>query len=169
MDISSVNIQLASMLAELDANRFNASGKAYRVIPMVENFARDNPDALLDLQLRTASGDLVPLRAIARLEKSTSPRVMGTFNQQRSFRIYGGVLPGTTNDQTLSALEDLAKTTLPENYTVDYAGISRQLRKEGSSMMSVLIIATIVVYLALAVQFNSFRLPLVCLALCMLY
>ncbi len=163
LDINSVSTQLASLLSEMDVNRFNASGKAYRVIPMVEDFARDNPDTLLDLQLRTALGTLVPLRAVAKLEKVTSPRVMGTFNQQRSFRIYGGVLPGTTNDQALSALEVAAKEILPTNYTVDYAGISRQLRGEGNSMMSVLFIALTVVYLVLAIQFNSFRLPLVVL------
>ena len=163
LDVNSVSMQLGSLLSEMDVNRFNASGKAYRVIPMVENFARENPDALLDLQIRSPNGSLIPLRSVAKLKKVTSPRVMGKFNQQRSFRIYGGVLPGTTNDQALSSLENSAKDILPANYTVDYAGISRQLRKEGNSMMSVLLISLTVVYLALAIQFNSFRLPLVVL------
>jgi len=163
LDVNSVSMQLGSLLSEMDVNRFNASGKAYRVIPMVENFARENPDALLDLQIRSPNGALIPLRSVAQLEKVTSPRVMGKFNQQRSFRIYGGVLPGTTNDQALTSLEESAKSILPPNYTVDYAGISRQLRKEGNSMMSVLLISLTVVYLALAIQFNSFRLPLVVL------
>ncbi|RLU00140.1 efflux RND transporter permease subunit [Ketobacter sp.] len=161
MDIQYVSNQLASLLAEMDANRFNADGKAYRVIPMVEHQARDNPDAILDVPVRTPAGELVPLRTIAELESITGPRSLGKFNQQRSFRIYGGVLPGTTNGQALATLEQAAADVLPANYTIDYAGISRQLKKEGNSMVSVLVIAIIVVYLALAIQFNSFRLPLV--------
>ncbi len=164
MDINYVSSQLAPLLAEMDANRFNAQGKAYRVIPMVEQQTRDNPGALLDVSLKTPDGELVPLRTIAKLESITGPRSLGKFNQQRSFRIFGGVLPGTTNGQALATLEEAAAELLPATYTIDYGGISRQLKKEGNSMVSVLIIAIIVVYLALAIQFNSFRLPLVVLA-----
>ena len=163
LSVNDVSQQLASLIAEQEVQRFNADGKAYRVIVMVDDLARDNPEALLDLQIRTNNNELIPLRAIAHLEKITSPRVMGKFNQQRSFRLYGGAMPGSTSDESLSALEAAAKDILPANYTVDYAGNSRQLRKEGNSMMGVLLIAMIVVYLTLAVQFNSFRLPLVVL------
>lgn len=163
MTMSAINSQLAALLSEQDANRYNADGKAYRVIPLVDNPGRHNPEALLDIQLRTPTGEAVPLRAIASIEAQTSPRVLPKFNQQRSFRIFGGLIPGTTNDQGLAALEQAAAELLPVNYTVDYAGVSRQLRKEGNSMLSVLLIAMTVVYLALAIQFNSFRLPLVVL------
>ncbi|OUS29401.1 multidrug efflux protein [Gammaproteobacteria bacterium 45_16_T64] len=163
LDVQTVSNQLASLLAELDVNRFNANGKAYRVIPLVENVSRDNPESILDLQIKTPAGELVPLRMMATLAKVTGPRAMGKFNQQRSFRIFGGVLPGTTNEQALSTLESAAKELLPANYTVDYAGVSRQLRNEGNSMMTVLLVSLVVVYLALAIQFNSFRLPLVVL------
>ncbi|RLA51990.1 MAG: multidrug efflux protein [Gammaproteobacteria bacterium] len=163
MDTHAVSEQLASLLAEMDANRFNANGKAYRVIPMVESNARNTPEALLDLSIRTPSGVLTPLRNLVTFTSMTGPRSLDTFNQQHAFRILGGATPGTTNGQALATLEKAAVEILPANYTVDYAGISRQLRKEGSSMMSLLMIAIVVVYLALAIQFNSFRLPLVVL------
>lgn len=163
MDMNAINSQLASLLSEQDANRYNADGKAYRVIPLVDNDTRHNPRALLDIQLRAPTGELVPLRAIASIQSQTSPRVLPKFNQQRSFRVFGGLIPGTTNDQGLAVLEQAAAELLPGDYTVDYAGVSRQLRKEGNSMVSVLLIAMTVVYLALAIQFNSFRLPLVVL------
>ncbi|NRB42798.1 MAG: efflux RND transporter permease subunit, partial [Pseudomonadales bacterium] len=163
LDIAMVSSQLALMLAEMDVNRFNADGKAYRVIAMVDQAARLYPEKILDLHIRSPRGELIPLRSIASLERQTSPRVMGTFNQQRAFRIFGGVLPGTTPDQALSTLEAAAKDLLPADYSIDYAGNSRQLRQEGNSMISALIISMMVIYLALAIQFNSFRLPLVVL------
>ncbi len=154
---------IIALLSEQDVNRFNATGKAYRVIPMVANEERFNPESLLDFHVRTPSGELVPLRAIARFEKVTSPRGMGKFNQRRSFRILAGVLPGTTNEQALATLEKAALDILPETYTIDYGGVSRQLRQEGNSMFSVLLMAMAVVYMLLAIQFNSFRSPLVVL------
>lgn len=71
--------------------------------------------------------------------------------------------PGGTSDQALAALESAALEVLPQNYVIDYAGNSRQLRAEGNSMISVLGIAIFVVYLVLSVQFNSFRSPFVVL------
>jgi len=163
LNIDAVSRQLAALVAEQDINRFDADGKAYRVIPMVENNARSNPEALLDLQIKTPGGDIVPVRAIAQLVSETAPRLLGKFNQQKSFRIFGAVLPHATNDQGLATLEEAAAELLPVNYTVDYAGVSRQLRQEGTGMMMVLSMALVVVYLALVVQFNSLRLPLVVL------
>lgn len=164
MNVSTVSEQLASLLAEADANRFNANGRAYRVIPMVEGDARNTPAALLNLSIRTPSGELTPLRDLVTLKSITGPRSLDTFNQQRAFRILGDPAPGTTSGEALSTLENAAAEILPQHYTVDYAGVSRQLRKEGNSMMSVLLVAIGVVYMALAIQFNSFRLPLVVLA-----
>jgi multidrug efflux pump len=163
MDVNSVSSQLATLLAEMDANRFNSNGKAYRVIPMVETAASGTPDALLDLSIRAPTGGLIPLRSLVTLQLLTSPSSLSTFNQQRAFRITGAVIPGNTSGQALTTLENAAVDLLPAGYSVDHGGMSRQLRKEGSTMISVLMISVIVVYLALVVQFNSFRLPLVVL------
>ena len=163
LDVNTVSGQLATLLAEMDANRFNSNGKAYRVIPLVESASRGTPDELLDLSIRVPQGGLIPLRSLVSLVPMTSPSALSTFNQQRAFRITGAVIPGTTSGQALSTLENAAADLLPAGYSVDHAGVSRQLRKEGSTMISVLLISVIVVYLALVVQFNSFRLPLVVL------
>ncbi len=163
MDVESVSSQLAALISDQDVNRFNANGKAYEVIPMVENAARSQPETLLQLHLRTPSGALVPVSSIASLARETAPRSLAKFNQQKSFRIYAGVVPGVTKDQALQTFENAAKNILPSNYSVDYAGESRQLRKEGNSMLSVLLISLCAVYLVLVVQFNSFRSSLVVL------
>ena len=119
--------------------------------------------SLLDLKIRTPDGDLVPLSAIARLQETVAPRTLGKFEQKNSFRVMGGAMPGTTKGQALSALEEAAERILPAGYTIDYAGESRQLRQEGSTLLGVLGVSLIFVFLALAVQFNSFRDPLVVL------
>jgi multidrug efflux pump len=163
MDVAAVSRQLSVLLSGNFVNRFDFNGKAYRVIPMIEDLDRSNPAALLDLKIRTPAGDLVPLSSLARAEETVAPRLLGKFQQNNSFRIVGGVLPGMTKEQALSALEDAAAEILPVGYGIDYAGESRQLRQEGNTLIGVLGVSLVFVFLALAVQFNSFRDPLVVL------
>lgn len=163
MDLASVSQQLGTLLSANYVNRFDLDGKAYEVIPMIAYSDRPDPQTLLNLQLRTPRGDLVPLSAIATLQPHTAPRMLGKFQQNNAFRIYGGAMPGTTKAQALSALEAGAKKILPAGYSIDYAGESRQMRHEGNTLFGVLLIALLFVFFVLAIQFNSFRDPLVVL------
>jgi multidrug efflux pump len=166
LNLQSVNDQLSILMSNNFVNYFNKDGKAYRVIPAVDNNNRYNPENILDMKVRTDSGALIPVSAFARLNTFTSPRVLGSFNQQSSFRILAGVLPHVTKEQGLTAIENIAAEILPASYSIDHAGESRQLRKEGNTMVGVLLVSMIVVYFLLTIQFNSFRDPLVVLLGC---
>ncbi|MBT8139188.1 MAG: efflux RND transporter permease subunit [Gammaproteobacteria bacterium] len=163
MDVAQLSNQLGTLLSGNYVNRFDLNGKAYRVIPMIEGEARRTPEALMQLQIRTPGGALVPISSIASLEKTTVPRSLGKFQQKNALRIYGGLVPGTSKAQGLSIVEQAAAEVLPAGYAIDYAGESRQLRNEGNTLVGVLGIALVFVYFVLAVQFNSFRDPLVVL------
>jgi multidrug efflux pump len=163
MDLAGVSKQMALLLSGNHVNRFDLDGKAYQVIPMIKQDGRPDPQALLDMKIRTPNGDLVPLSNFATLETKPAPRYLSRFQQKNAFRILGGTLPNATKEQALSALEAAAKKILPPSYTIDYAGESRQLRQEGNTLVGVLAIALAFVFMVLAVQFNSFRDPLVVL------
>ena len=166
LSVQEVNDQLSVLMSTNFVNYFNKEGKAYRVIPIVNDDSRYNPELVLDMKVRTDSGALVPVSSFASLDTFTSPRVLGSFNQQSSFRILAGVLPHITKEQGLSTIESIAADILPPSYSIDYAGESRQLRKEGNTMLGVLGVALIIVYFLLTIQFNSFRDPLVVLLGC---
>ena len=161
MNLSDISRQVSFLLSGNYVNRFDFSGKAYRVIPMIDRQLRSDPEMLMDIKIRTTTGDLIPLSAIASLTRTAAPRFLGKFEQKNSFRVFGGVIPGMTREQALTALETAAKDILPNHYTLDYAGESRQMRAEGNTLLGVLGIALIVVFFVLAVQFNSFRDPLI--------
>lgn len=163
MDLAEVSRQLSIFLSANYVNRFDLDGKAYRVIPMIEQEGRPDPNELLSLKIRTPDGDLVPLGAIATLEQKVAPRVLSKFQQNNSFKIRGGMLPGRTKEQGLDVMDQLAAELLPSHYSIDYAGESRQLREEGNTLVGVLGISLVFVFMALAIQFNSFRDPLVVL------
>lgn len=163
MSVADVSRQLGLFLSGNYVNRFDLNGKAYRVIPMIEKAGRANPNALMDLQVRTPTGALIPLSSLATLEETVAPRLLGKFQQNNSFRIIGGLLPGTTPNQGLTILENIADDILPPEYAIDYAGESRQQRQEGNTLIGVLGFSLAFVFMALAIQFNSVRDPLVVL------
>ena len=109
LDLAAVNQQLSIYMSNNFANYFNKDGKAYRVIPIVGDNQRYNPENILNMQIRTDSGELIPVSAFATLRTFTSPRVLGSFNQQSSFRIMAGTLPHITKEQGLSKLKTLLK------------------------------------------------------------
>ena len=131
LDLADVGRQLGVLLAGNYVNRFTLDGRAYKVIPQVGRDARAAAENLLDYKIRTRDGAQIPVSAFASLETSTAPRTLARFQQSDSFRVFGGVQPGTTKAAALAALEETARRILPAGYTIDYAGESRQLRQEG--------------------------------------
>jgi multidrug efflux pump len=166
LNLAEINNQLSVLMSNNYVNRYNDNGKAYRVIPVVDRKEKFNPEQILDMQVTTPAGELVRVSSFAETKAVTGPRLLGSFNQQKSFRIFGGILPHVTKEQSLAAVEEIARNMLPESYSIDYAGESRQLRKEGNTMVNVLLISLVIVYFVLTVQFNSFRDPLVVLLGC---
>ncbi|QPB82382.1 MMPL family transporter [Pseudoalteromonas rubra] len=163
MDLAHVSRQLGILLSNNYVNRFDARGKAYQVIPVVDSQIKTDPSKLLSLQIKAHNGTMVPLSAIAEINWTTVPRQLSSFGQQNAFRIFGGVLPSSTKEAALTALEEAAKEVLPPSYMIDYAGESRQIRQQGNSLLGVMAVSLVIVYLLLSIQFNSFRDPLVVL------
>ncbi len=144
-------------------NRFSILGRSYKVIPQVKRSDRLNPEQLLSFHISGPGGQLIPLSTVASITNSVQPRQINRFQQLNSAKIQGAIVPGVSIDEGLAVLEEKAKEILPPGYTLDYAGESRQLRKEGSSLTNTLLLSVLVIFLVLAAQFESFRDPLIIL------
>jgi multidrug efflux pump len=164
LDLATVGQQLATMLAGGYVNRFNFEGRSYKVIPQVELRDRATAERLLDLKLAVPTGQLIPVSSFASIASEVAPRSLNRFQQRNSVKISGGVVPGVTKEQALTALEKRARELLPPGYALDFAGESRQIRQEGSQLVGTLGFALALIYLVLAAQFASFRDPLIVLA-----
>jgi multidrug efflux pump len=105
---------------------------------------------------------MVPLSAVAHIEHSVVARSLNRFQQLNAVKLSG--VSTRTLDEALSFLEDAAQQILPPGYSLDYTGESRQLRTEGNKFLPAFSLAILMIFLVLAVQFNSFRDPLVILA-----
>jgi multidrug efflux pump len=134
------------------------------VIPQVKRVERLTPDQLAHIYVTGSSRDqLVPLSTFASLRATAEPRELKKFQQLNAVRIQGVIPPPVPLDQALRFLEDEARAVLPQGFTMDYAGESRQLRIEGSRFLGTFLLSAILIYLVLAAQFNSFRDPFIIL------
>ena len=164
VDLSQAGQDLSTMLGGNYVNRFSIQGRSYKVIPQIKRADRLNPDQLSQIYVKGSSDQLVPLSTFADLKITTEPRSLNKFQQLNAVRIQGVIPPNVPLDKALTFLEDEAKKTLPQGFTIDYAGESRQLRVEGSKFLSTFMLSAILIYLVLAAQFESFRDPFIILA-----
>src|SRR5437588_2931712 len=164
VDLSQARQYLSTILGGNYVNRFSIQGRSYKVIPQIKRAERLTPDQLSEINVTGSQNKLVPLSTFASLRTTTEPRELKKFQQLNAVRIQGVIPPGIPLDQALRMLEDEAKTILPQGFTIDYAGESRQLRTEGSKFLSTFLLSGILIYLVLAAQFESFRDPFIILA-----
>ncbi|MHB8453734.1 MAG: efflux RND transporter permease subunit [Acidiferrobacterales bacterium] len=154
---------LGSMLGGGYVNYFSLAGRSYKVIPQVMQRDRLNAGQLENYYINTANGVSVPMSTVVHLETSVVPESLNHFQQLNSATISGVPTPGITLGQALATMKNLAKEVLPQGYSIDYAGQSRQFVQESSALIATFFFALIIIFLALAAQFESFRDPLIVL------
>ena len=160
--LEQVGADIGSMVGGDFVNRFDISGRSYKVIPQIQRVDRLNPAQLQNIYITGPKGQLVPLSILATIHNSTVPRSLNRFQQLNAVKISG--VPVRPLDEALRFLEDEATKILPPGFVLDYTGESRQLRTEGSKFLPAFGLAVVLIFLVLAAQFNSFRDPFVILA-----
>jgi multidrug efflux pump len=163
LNLQQVGVDLSTMLSGNYVNRFSNQGRSYKVIPQIKRTERLTADQLKDIYVSGPNGQMVQLSTFATLKDTTEPRELKRFQQLNSATVQGAISPGVSKDQALKVLEDEARKILPPGSVVDYAGESRQLRKEGNALVTTMVLSFVLIFLVLAAQFESFRDPFIIL------
>jgi len=142
-------------------NYFSISGRSYKVIPQVLQADRLNPDQVLDYYVKAPSGAVIPAATLASLKHEVVPESINRFQQLNSATLSGAT--GLSQGEALKYLRDTLNEVAPSGYHLDYSGQSRQFVQESGGFATTLLFAVIIVFLALAAQFNSLRDPVVIL------
>ncbi len=159
LDMATVGSDLTALVGGNFVNRFNFSGRSYKVIPQLKRVERLNPAQLEDNYVQGPGGQLVPLSTFATFQRKTTPRSLNRFQQLNAVKISGVAIQPL--DTALKFLESEAAKILPQGYKLEYTGESRQLRREGNTFLPTFALALALIFLVLAAQFNSFRDPFI--------
>lgn len=163
LTMQDVSNNLGSALSQGYINYFNFAGRSYQVIPQMLRNERQNDDQILNYYVKNKNGAALPLSTFAHLKTVIVPESINHFQQLNSATISAVNAPGTTLGDALQTLQQIASTVLPQGYTIDYAGQSRQFVQEGGSLVVTFFFALIIIFLSLAALFESFRDPLIVL------
>jgi HAE1 family hydrophobic/amphiphilic exporter-1 len=156
--VSKITEALGAILGGTYINDFNRFGRQYKVFLQGEAVDRVKPENLNLIYVKNANGDMLPLSTVVTATKVTGPEFTNRLNLFRSAEIGGGPAKGYSFIQAQDALEEVAKETLPSDMSYDFINLSYQI-KHSPGGSSVFLMALIFVFLILAAQYESWKLP----------
>ena len=163
LTMEDVGNSVSNFLSENYVNYFDFMGRSYQVIPQVNRGSRLTNSQIENYYINTASGTPVSLATITTLKNTVVPEFINHFQQLNSATISAVAAPGVSMGEALNELKSVATPILPQGYTIDYGSQSRQYVQESSALIATFFLAMIIIYLALAALFNSFRDPMIIL------
>jgi multidrug efflux pump len=160
VSITDVGGTLQSLLGGRSLTTFLRNGKEYQVIVKVRDIDRVKPDDIQRLYVRGLSGAMVPLSNLVSIHETDSATQHNHFDKMRAATVTGGIAPGYTLGDALDYLEKQGRRVLPAGTPFCFAGESKAFKETSVSLHATFVVALLVIYLVLAVQFESFIHPI---------
>lgn len=157
--ISDIFSVLASTFGQSYVNDFNLFGRSYKVYAQADSEYRSTPNNLEKLYVRSAGGNMVPISTMVKYTEKGGAYVIERFNNFPATKIFGNTGAGYSSGEAMAAVEEVAKSILPKDYTIGWSGQSYQERESSGNTAIVFALAMVIVFLILAAQYESWSLP----------
>lgn len=144
----------------LYSSNFNRFGKLYRVMVQGEPSERTNYESLYKIKVRNAKGEMAPITEFITVTPSYGPDNINRFNMYTSLAVNGNPATGYTSGQAIQAINEVAAQYLPQGYSFEYSGQTREESTGGSTTALVFMLCFVFIYLLLSAQYESYVLPL---------
>jgi hydrophobe/amphiphile efflux-1 (HAE1) family protein len=164
--IADIYATLQSTMGSLYVNDFNRSGRTYRVQLQAEAEYRMKPEDLGKVYVRSQpteespNGNMVPMSALAKVSNIVGAEQLERYNGLLSAKVFGSGAPGVSSGDAIKLVEKIARENLPDGYQIAWTGQAYQENRTGSAALVAFGFATIMVFLILAAQFETWALPL---------
>lgn len=164
--ISDIYATLQSTMGSLYVNDFNRSGRTYRVQLQAEAEYRMKPEDLGKVYVRSQptadnpDGNMIPMSALAKVSNIVGAEQLERYNGLLSAKVFGSGAAGVSSGDAIKLVEKIAKESLPDGYQIAWTGQAYQEKRTGSAALVAFGFATIMVFLILAAQFETWALPL---------
>ena len=156
---STVLATLQGYYGGLYASNFNSFGKLYRVMIQGSPETRMTPESLNSIYVRTPAG-MSPVQEFCQLSRVYGPSNINRFNLFTSINVTATVADGYSTGEAIKAAQEVAAEVLPQGYTYDYQGLTREEAKASNSTAIIFLLCFIFIYLILSAQYESYILPL---------
>jgi len=143
-------------------NDFDFNNRSYRVYVQADRQFRATSEDMRRFYVRSDSGAMVPMDNLITVTQTTTPQVISHYNLFRSAEIDGSPAPGYSSGQAIAAMEQLA-SKMPKGFSYSWTGLSLEELQSGGTSLILFGLGTLVVYLTLSAQYESFVLPFIVL------
>ena len=147
-------------LGSVYVNDFNLFGRTYQVNAQADADYRQDPDQILNLKVRNRMGEMVPLGSVLTVTPTTGPDRVMHYNGYPTAELNGSPAPGYSSDQAQHAIEVILADTLPNGIEFEWTEVTYQQILAGNTMVYVFPLVVLLVFMVLAAQYESLRLPL---------
>jgi HAE1 family hydrophobic/amphiphilic exporter-1 len=144
-------------------NDFDFNNRSYRVYIQADQQFRAQAQNIGQFYVRSDPGAMIPLDNLVKVTQTITPQVISHYNLFRSAEIDGAAAPGFSSGQAIGTMEDLSKKVLPQGFSYEWTGLSLEELASGSTSLVLFGLGTLVVYLTLSAQYESFVLPFIVL------
>jgi hydrophobic/amphiphilic exporter-1 (mainly G- bacteria), HAE1 family len=160
--LSQITDTLGVYMGSSYVNDFDFNNRSYRVFVQADKQFRASAQDMKQFYVRSDTGAMVPLENLISITQTTTPQVISHYNLFRSAEIDGSAAPGYSSGQAIAAMEDLAKK-MPRGFSYSWTGLSLEELQAGTTTLMLFGLGTLVVYLTLSAQYESFVLPFIVL------
>ncbi|PYX01935.1 MAG: hydrophobe/amphiphile efflux-1 family RND transporter [Acidobacteria bacterium] len=160
--LSQITDTLGVYMGSAYVNDFDFNNRSYRVYIQADKQFRAEPKDMRQFYVRSDTSAMVPLDNLIRVTQTITPQVISHYNLFRSAEIDGSAKPGFSSGQAISAMEEISKA-MPQGFTYEWTGLSLEELQSGGTALILFGLGTLVVYLTLSAQYESFVLPFIVL------
>ena len=157
--LSEVFSSVQTYLGSFYVNDFNKFGRTFKVMTQADSQFRTNSEDIKRIQVRTQSGQMVPLSTLATISPTFGPESITRYNLFRTVEIMGSAKSGYSSGQALEAMEEVAQNVLPKNMGFEWTTIAYQEKLSGGQTSLVFALGMVFVFLILAAQYESWSVP----------
>ncbi len=159
VNVADVFTTLQAYLGSIYVNDFNQFGRVYKVMVQADGASRSQVRDINDLHVRSASGNMVPLRTLVTIENVLGPMNLSRFNMFRAAVVTAVPAPGYSTGDAIRVMQEVAAEALPPGFAYEWTGSAAQELEAGSLVLIILGLAVLFVYLFLVAQYESWSMP----------
>ncbi|HEX3457446.1 MAG TPA: efflux RND transporter permease subunit, partial [Candidatus Baltobacteraceae bacterium] len=160
VSVNDVFSQLQAMLGGLVVDEFTLFNRTWDVMIQAEPAFRANASSISSIYARNDTGQMVPLRTLTTVKRGLGTDFIQRFNTNREIEIFGSNAPGFSTGQAIAAMADVATKAVPAGYGFGWSGTAYQEVAVGNTQTIIFIFSILLVFLALAAQYESWVMPL---------
>lgn len=160
VSISSIFSTLQGYIGSIYAADFARFGKQYRVYVQALPQDRATVSDLNSLFVRNDKGEMAPITEFVNLKRVYGPQSVTRFNLFNSASVNGAPAPGYSTGDAIAAVQEVSKSSLPANFSIDFSGLTREEISAGNQTALIFFLSIMFVYFILAAQYESYLLPM---------